>query len=199
LVSYNITILLTLISLPMTVIINRSIITPYKLPMNPRRSLEILLTPHELSKPYILYMTPGLLATTFLHSICVTLIARTMRVVFVGYIDPTDLETTVSWWRWLLFLVYQCLAVGYLVPLEVIATRLSIQANTGGVVQDDEVMPEGVEYCGTDEDVIGLRPTSSPYQGLLDCGRTIAEEEGVGSLYRAWWWTMLSNVAGVFA
>lgn len=193
------TISLTLISLPMTVIINRSIITPYKLPMNPRRSLEILLTPHELSKPYILYLTPGLLATTFLHSICVTFLARTMRVLFIGLVDPTDPDYSVSWWRWLLFLIFQCSAVGYLVPLEVIATRLSIQPNTGGIVQDDEIMPEGVEYCGTDEDVIGLRPTSSPYQGILDCGRTIAEEEGVGSLYRAWWWTMLSNVAGVFA
>lgn len=193
------TVSLTLISLPMTVIINRSIITPYKLPMNPRRSLEILLTPHELSKPYILYLTPGLLATTFLHSLCVTLIAGSMRAIFIGVIDLTDPEFKISWWRWFLFLIFQCAAVGYLVPLEVIATRLSIQPNTGGIVQDDEVMPEGVEYCGTDEDVIGLRPTSSPYQGILDCGRTIAEEEGVGALYRAWWWTMLSNVAGVFA
>jgi hypothetical protein len=194
------TIVLTLISLPMTVLINRSIITPYKLPMNPKRALEILLTQHELSKPYILYLTPGLLATTSLHSFCVTLVAGSLRSMLVGSVAPIPEEqTSVSWWRFLVFLIFQCLAVGYLVPLEVISTRLSIQPNTGGVVQDDEIMPEGVEYCGTDEDVIGLRPTSSPYQGMLDCGRTIAEEEGVGSLYRAWWWTMLSNVAGVFA
>jgi len=194
------TIVLTLISLPMTVLINRSIITPYKLPMNPRRSLEILLTPHELSKPYMLYLTPGLLAATSLHSFCVTLVAGSLRMMLVGSVPPiAEEQTSISWWRFLVFLIFQCLAVGYLVPLEVISTRLSIQPNTGGVVQDDEIMPEGVEYCGTDEDVIGLRPTSSPYQGLLDCGRTIAEEEGVGSLYRAWWWTMLSNVAGVFA
>lgn len=193
------TIVLTLITLPATVIINRSIITPYKLPLNARSSLNILLSPHELSKPYILYLTPGLLPATFLHALSVTLVARTMRVLFLGYPTGGDVYNNIAAWRWALFLIYQCIATGYLVPLEVIATRLSIQPNTGGIVQEEETMPEGVEFCGTDEDVIGLRPTGEPYQGLVDCARTIIGEEGWTSLYRAWWWTMLSNVAAVFS
>jgi hypothetical protein len=193
------TIILTLITLPATVLINRSIITPYKLPLIPRASLNILLTPHELSKPYILYLTPGLLPATFLHSLSVTLVARTMRVLFLGYPAGGDVYNNIAVWRWSLFLIFQAMATGYLVPLEVIATRLSIQPNTGGIEQEEETMPEGVEFCGTDEDVIGLRPTTEPYNGLVDCARTIIEEEGWTSLYRAWWWTMLSNVAAVFS
>ncbi|ODO07142.1 hypothetical protein L198_00721 [Cryptococcus wingfieldii CBS 7118] len=194
------TIILTLIALPMTVIINRSIITPYKLPNSPAASLRILLTPVEISKPYLLYLTPGLLATTFAHALCATLIARTMRVFFLGTAVITE-ETTsdIAWWRWLLYFVWQCLATLWFTPLEVIATRLSVQPNTGGAMPvegaEDEPL-EGVSFCGTDEDVIGLRPATEPYNGLLDCARKIVEEEGWPSLYRGFWFTMMGNVFG---
>ncbi|WWD21841.1 hypothetical protein CI109_106329 [Kwoniella shandongensis] len=194
------TIVLTIIALPMTVIINRSIITPYKLPNNPSTSLRILLSPHELSRPYMLYLTPGLLATTFIHSICVTLIARTMRVFFLGAALADEVSDDISPWRWMLFIVWQALATLWLTPLEVVGTRLSVQANTGGIVpSEEEGPPEGVQFCGTDEDVIGLRPTTEPYLGMVDCGRKIIEEEGWQSLYRGFWFTMLGNVFGAFA
>ncbi|WVQ97558.1 hypothetical protein IAU59_004672 [Kwoniella sp. CBS 9459] len=195
------TIVLTLIALPMTVIINRSIITPYKLPNNPSTSLRVLLSQHELSKPYMLYLTPGLLATTFIHSLCVTLVARTMRVFFLGASAPEDVAEDISAWRWMFFILWQALATLWLTPLEVVVTRLSIQPNTGGAIPTEEEAgpPEGVSFCGTDEDVIGLRPTTDPYEGMVDCGRKIIEEEGWQSLYRGFWWTMLSNVFGAFA
>lgn len=107
-----------------------------------------------------------------------------------------------STFQWILFLIFQGLATGYLTPLEVISTRLSVQPNTGtgmGVPTDEEGgLPEGVTYAGTDEDVIGLRPTTEPYEGLVDCARKLVEEEGWQSLYRGWWWIMGNNVMGVF-
>ncbi|WWC99816.1 hypothetical protein V866_006724 [Kwoniella sp. B9012] len=180
----------------------RSIITPYKLPNNPTTSLRVLLSPHELAKPYMLYLTPGLLATTFIHSLCVTLIARTMRVFFLGASAPEDISDNISPWRWLIFILWQALATGWLTPLEVVSTRLSVQPNTPGAVateEEEQGPPEGVSFCGTDEDVIGLRPTTDPYLGMIDCGRKVIEEEGWQSLYRGFWWTMLSNVFGAFA
>jgi hypothetical protein len=54
----------TLISLPAIVITYRSIITPYRLPtFNPLVALRVLLTPAERARPWILYFTPGLLAS----------------------------------------------------------------------------------------------------------------------------------------
>ncbi|EIW72509.1 hypothetical protein TREMEDRAFT_70739 [Tremella mesenterica DSM 1558] len=201
------TIVLTLITLPMTVIINRSIITPYKLPLKPQTSLRILLTPYELSKPYALYLTPGLLAATFIHSLCVTLLARTVRVTLLGSplpADPTEapdvVYNNVSWFWWALYFIYQSLATAWLAPLEVISTRLSVQPNQGDLPLNDTeegATPEGAQYAGTDEDVIGLRPTTEPYEGLVDCARKVVEEEGWPSLYRGWWWTALSNVLAV--
>ncbi len=47
--------------------------------------------------------------------------------------------------------------------------------------------------------MIGLRPTTEPYEGAIDCARKIIEEEGWSSLYRGWWWTMGGNILGVFA
>ncbi|WWC86382.1 uncharacterized protein L201_001258 [Kwoniella dendrophila CBS 6074] len=180
----------------------RSIITPYKLPNNPAISLRVLLSPHELAKPYLLYLTPGLLATTFIHSLCVTLVARTMRVFFLGASAPEDISDSISPWRWMIFILWQALATGWLTPLEVVSTRLSVQPNTPGAIgteEEEQGPPEGVSFCGTDEDVIGLRPTTEPYLGIIDCGRKVIEEEGWQSLYRGFWWTMLSNVFGAFA
>ncbi|WVQ82656.1 hypothetical protein IAT38_004788 [Cryptococcus sp. DSM 104549] len=199
------TIVLTLIALPMTVLINRSIITPYKLPLNPRTSLRVLLSPLELAKPYTLYLTPGLLATTFIHALCATLIARSMRVFFLGtaVIDETT-TADIAWWRWMFYILWQCLATAWLTPLEVVSTRLSIQPNNAaglsgvgaGVDEEEAGPPEGVTFCGTDEDVIGLRPATDPYEGMVDCGRKIIEEEGWQSLYRGFWVTMLGNLFG---
>lgn len=101
------------------------------------------------------------------------------------------------------FVIYQAIATGWLAPLEVVATRLSVQPNNAAgdhysAVGQGEEMPEGVEYCGSGEDVIGLRPTSEPYENALDCARKIVQEEGASSLYRGWWWTGLGNVLAAF-
>jgi hypothetical protein len=196
------TVVLTLFTLPATVIVNRSIITPYRLPRSPKAALRILLSPSELEKPYQLYLTPGLLAVTFTHAFFVTIIARGIRHLVMGEPDAGDAWNTVSALRFILFALYQAIATGWLTPLEVIATRLSVQPNTAAgdhytAVGTGEEMPEGVEYCGSGEDVIGLRPTTEPYEGALDCARKVIEEEGASSLYRGWLWTGLGNVFAV--
>ncbi|XAO23179.1 hypothetical protein I312_101957 [Cryptococcus bacillisporus CA1280] len=191
--------LLAIISLPMTIIINRAIITPYKLPNSAKGSLRILLTPLERSKPYTLYMTPGLLATTLTHVVCATLLARTMRIFFLGISSVTDDETVrnIAWWRWILYLIWQCLSTFWFTPLEVIATRLSVQPNNSGdALSTEEEAPEGISFCGAGEDVIGLRPSTEPYLGMVDCARKIIEEEGWASLYRGFLFTMLGSVFG---
>ncbi|ADV21006.1 hypothetical protein I315_02177 [Cryptococcus gattii Ru294] len=191
--------LLAIISLPMTIIINRAIITPYKLPNSAKGSLRILLTPLELSKPYMLYMTPGLLATTLTHVVCATLLARTMRIFFLGISSVTDDETVrnIAWWRWFLYLAWQCLSTLWFTPLEVIATRLSVQPNNSSdALSTEEEAPEDISFCGAGEDVIGLRPSTEPYLGMVDCARKIIEEEGWASLYRGFLFTMLGSVFG---
>ncbi|KAL7424809.1 hypothetical protein Q5752_000493 [Cryptotrichosporon argae] len=195
------TIVLTLISLPCTIIINRAIITPYRLPMNARESAAVLLSPAELARPYLLYLTPGLLAATFAHSFASTLIARSVRSLLLGTTDAEELFL-VSNWRIVLFVVWQGLATLWLTPLEVVATKLSVQPNLGSEVSvedPDAGAPEGLRFAGTDEDVVGLRPTTEPYSGFVDAVRKIIDEEGWDTLYRGWWWTALSAVAAIFS
>lgn len=191
------TILLTVVSLPMTILINRAIITPYKLPNSVKGSLRILLTPLELAKPYTLYLTPGLLATTLTHVVCATLLARTTRIFFLGVSSVTNDETVgnIAWWRWILYLAWQCLSTLWFTPLEVIATRLSVQPNNSGdaLSIEEEAPPEGISFCGAGEDVIGLRPSTEPYLGMVDCAKKIIEEEGWASLYRGFLFTMLGR------
>jgi len=89
--------------------------------------------------------------------------------------------------------------------LEVIATRLAIQRNHASSEYNSvsqEVEDDGedtVEYSGTDEDVIGLRHEGDPYTGLVDCAKRIIDEEGIMTLYRAWWVTLLGGLASAFA
>lgn len=125
-----------------------------------------------------------------------------MRLLFLGEPDAGDIWNNTATWRWILFGIWQAGAAGWLAPLEVISTRLSVQPNTSGYTgiameEGGENVPEGVEYCGNGEDVIGLRPNTEPYEGLVDCARKIIQEEGAGSLYRGWWWTMLGNVVAL--
>ncbi len=77
------TVSLTLITLPMTVLTNRCIITPYKLPFHARQTLRLILTPDEYAKPWSLYLAPGLLISTGLHAGWVTVIAAGVKWVLV--------------------------------------------------------------------------------------------------------------------
>ncbi|GMK57172.1 hypothetical protein CspeluHIS016_0400060 [Cutaneotrichosporon spelunceum] len=182
---------LIVVTLPMTIIINRAIITPYRLPMNVRDSLRILLSDHERSSPLALYLTPGLLAVVALKTVATAIVAGVLRLVLIG--NEKQIEK-IPVWGLITFMLFQILSVAWLCPLEVIMTKLSVQPNLGSEisVEDPEGdVPEGLRFSGQGEDVVGLRPTTDPYVGLVDAVRKIIDEEGWQTLYRGWIWTML--------
>lgn len=111
---------------------------------------------------------------------------------------PADFTFT----RFAAYILVTSLSTIVLCPLEVIATRLSLQRNhapEGGfsaVNQDEHALAveDEIEFAGSDEDVIGLRSEGDPYVGLVDCAQRILAEEGVRVLLRGWWITLLGGV-----
>lgn len=134
------TVFMTLITLPMAVIINRCIITPYALPYEARQSLRLILTPDEYTKPWTLYFAPGLLAASGCHVVWVTVVARSIKYILVGKmpegerlstratsdgIDTLMTGAMDSPGLFILFLIFQFGSAFLLTPLEVITTRTS--------------------------------------------------------------------------
>ncbi|KIM30640.1 hypothetical protein M408DRAFT_328179 [Serendipita vermifera MAFF 305830] len=203
---------LALLTTPFTVIINRAITTPHKLPwFAPLRSLQILLTPYELHRPWALYLGPGLLLARSLHVFWLVFVQRGMRrlllpdfkTVYDGG-DQRNMFTGLSPIGVGFYIAFVGIsAVLVLTPLEVIATRLSVQRNNSqsggfGPAAQDEDQPD-LEFAGRDEDVIALRPEDQPYSSFIECGKTILEEEGPETLLRAWWVTMAATLIGAFS
>ncbi|KAG9316572.1 mitochondrial carrier [Chiua virens] len=175
----------------------RAITTPHKLPyFNAAYSLRILLTPTERRRPWILYLTPGLLATQ------VPLIACGLffRIVWPLLRFPSKKGSIVE----LAILLVPVLAGTIVVtPLEVIFIRLAIQRNHAAPEfnsvsqEEDGDAEQAVEYSGANEDVIGLRTEREPYTGLIDCATRIIDEEGWSALCRAWWLPTLGYLTGL--
>lgn len=188
-------VILAFVSLPMAIIVNRSVITPYRLSSDPREALRVLLSPHELARPLSLYTTPGLLVATLLRSAAVVIVGGIVRYAVIGH-GRGIADQDVSAWKAVLWYIFQALSAAWLTPLEVVQTKLSVQPNIGEVsVEDpDGGAPEGLRFAGTDEDVVGLRPTTDPYTGFVDAVRKIVDEEGWQTLYRGWMWTSLGAV-----
>ncbi|KAF7288693.1 hypothetical protein HMN09_01375300 [Mycena chlorophos] len=196
--------LLVIVSLPSAIITYRAITTPHKLPyFGLMKSLRILLTPTERRRPWIIYLTPGLLAAQFLHTAYITLVLGPLHRVLIPmasgpggvlYPDTTALKFGI-------YVGIIILSTGLLTPLEVITVRLAIQRNQSSsdynsVSQEVEGDAEDVpEYAGAEEDVIGLRNDAEPYTGLIDCAKTIVNEEGVKALYKAAWVTIFGGLA----
>jgi len=202
------TIVSMLIALPSKVITYRAITTPHKLPyFKPIYSLRVLLTPTERRRPWIIYLTPGLLTTQVCHITYVVLALRSFRHLLLPRLSQPGVPTKeeLSNVSLTIYFVVVLFSTVILTPLEVIATRLAIQRNHAApeynsVVQEEEGDAEQhAEYSGVEEDVIGLRSEGDPYLGMVDCAKSIAQEEGYRALYRAWWLTLLGGVAGAFA
>lgn len=90
-----------------------------------------------------------------------------------------------------------------LTPLEVIATRLSLQrthAPTYSPSQPQEDLQttaaeESVAFFAEGgENVVGFVSEDEPYRGLMDCVTRIAGEEGWQVLARGWWITLGGNL-----
>ncbi|KAJ4483365.1 hypothetical protein J3R30DRAFT_3447989 [Lentinula aciculospora] len=196
-------IIMMLISLPTSIITYRSITTPFKLSsFNPAKSLRAILTPTERRKPWILYLTPGLLAAEMLHILIVVVGLGPIRRLLLpkpelgSYPDYSLAKLGI-------YIVIVLLTTAVLSPLEVMAIRLAIQRNHASaeynsVSQEIEGDAEdNAEFAGNEEDVITLRSESDPYLGLVDCAKRMVDEEGFSSLYRAWWITLLGGLGSV--
>lgn len=126
------------------------------------QSLRTLLTPTERRRPWILYLTPGLLASEVLHIIVVVLFLGPLRRFLIpAFTKPGLALSDISTFKLAVYLVIVALSTFILTPLEVISTRLSIQRNHASseynsVSQEvDGDGEETAEYSGAEEDVIG--------------------------------------------
>ncbi|KAH9018501.1 hypothetical protein EDB85DRAFT_2012468 [Lactarius pseudohatsudake] len=195
-----------IISLPAMIITYRSIITPYQLPYSPPLlSLRVLLTPTERRKPWVLYLTPGLLAAELLHITYAVVglpILRHLLLPSLSHVgDPVPYDLYPR--SLTIYLAISLFSTAILCPLEVISTRLAVQRNHdsaefNSVAQEKVGGTKDLPEYSPDEDVIGLRNDTDPYLGLRDCAKKIIDEEGWRALYRGWWLTMF-GVFGAFA
>ena len=189
-----------------------AITTQYLLPwMDTKYALRRLFTPTELRKPWVLYTTPGLLGAKILHLGYIVLVLHTLRSLLLPSVDAissgnaepgSGLPPDFTVLRIGTYIFIAGLSTVVLCPLEVIATRLSLQRNhptsaTFETVPQDEAEPE-LQYAGS-EDVIGLRNEFDPYMGFTDAAKRMVDEEGWKVLYRGWWVTLLAGVLGAFA
>uniref|UniRef100_A0A0W0G615 Mitochondrial carrier n=1 Tax=Moniliophthora roreri TaxID=221103 RepID=A0A0W0G615_MONRR len=178
------------VGIPMQVLANRAIVTPYKLPYtNPLTCARILLSPTERRKPWNLYLLPGLftafVAQLFI-SIAVVPMIRILLLPFNGTFNPLSALAATGYF----FFALACSAVQ--APLQVVIVRLSIQRSHSDDNSSEAVEAEayGVETY-SDEEVITLKDEQEYYHGLQDCLNTIIAEEGWRTLFRAWWLTAL--------
>lgn len=127
-------------------------------------SLRVLLTPTERKRPWILYLTPGLLLSEVLHIAIVVLgLGPLRRLLLPALSRKSELTIAdISIAKLSIYIVLVVISTAILTPLEVIATRLAIQRNHASaeynsVSQEvDGDADETAEFSGSDEDVIGL-------------------------------------------
>lgn len=143
---------------------------------------------------------------------------RGIRVLIVpGYVPGrffprgSNLDIILTYIGLAVYIIILCLSVIVLTPLEVLATRLSVQKNhpggptalstfAPGVGLEEDVLlaNEGSEYAGTEEDVISFRDETTPYISLVDAYEKVKAEEGRNTLYRLWWLTLLGTLLAGF-
>ncbi|KAF9066274.1 hypothetical protein BDP27DRAFT_1330726, partial [Rhodocollybia butyracea] len=155
-----------IVGIPLTILTNRAIVTPYRLSyFGVRSSLRALLTPYERRRPWMIIQ----LGFTLINQWLFTPVLEQHQVAYIiAVISLVLVVTTIS------------------VPLQIIATRLSVQRNFGGEPPSFEMDPEDShlqEYSS--EHVIQIR--DKPYTGMIDCGHKM-------TLFRAWWLTLLPNL-----
>ncbi|KAJ6507993.1 mitochondrial carrier [Mycena vitilis] len=176
----------------------RAITTPRKLDvLNAREALHILFSVHERKKPWAIYQIPGLLPALMLNFIFCHLILRPLRsLIFPWAVSYPAAEEAI---RNALLVLVTLLSTIVSAPLELIATRLALQRNYGGLVfgEDSAAMnaaESGAVAAAPVQFIPGLRSENEPYSGLIDCAKKIITEEGWPVLYRMWFLTFLGNL-----
>ncbi|KAG6916346.1 hypothetical protein DXG01_007237 [Tephrocybe rancida] len=138
-----------------------AIVTPYKLPyLDIRRNIRTLLSSTERARPWILYLTPGLLVAELLK-VAISLPAITsLRNLVLPSIPHSGEDRNISFiLRFSAYIILIVLGTSIIVPLEIISTRLTLQRNHAP--QDDDGVDESatadpaLSLYSAEEDVIG--------------------------------------------
>jgi hypothetical protein len=125
------------------------------------QSVRVLLTPTERRKPWMLYLTPGLMASEVAHILVVVLLLSPIRRwLLPEFSKPDIIPDEVSFFSIAMYSIAAVVCTGIMTPLEVISTRLAIQRNhasaeLNSVNQEVDGDAEGTEDYGADEEVIG--------------------------------------------
>jgi hypothetical protein len=114
--------------------------------------------------------------------------------------QPRDMDAR----RIAICLLWQVGIAIILTPLDVLGVRLSAQPNAHGTdkahsrdrgTKDSHLSPAGdVLPDNSGEGILAQRPRGEPYMGMVDCARKMIREEGIGSLYKGWWWVLMGGV-----
>ncbi|KAF5331453.1 hypothetical protein D9758_016340 [Tetrapyrgos nigripes] len=208
------TLLSFIVDLPLSVITNRAICTPYRLPSwEPKTALRVLLTPTERRSPWKLYLNPGLFFVHVLSLLWAGVIVGFATAAVAWKIVEEGRNNHNEVLKWVFVGVYAAVVVvAALVtcPLQVLFVRLTLQRNHGTSGSGDgnaaEVSEPRTEVeqaarlelkeYSKDVDVIGLRDEFDPYTSLFNCFVRMKREEGVKVFYRAYWVILLSAVSG---
>ncbi|KAL5523349.1 hypothetical protein ACEPAF_1616 [Sanghuangporus sanghuang] len=176
-------------SLPFSIIINRAITTPYKLPwFNPAHSFRVLLSEAERRRPWLLYLTPGLFLAEFLYEVYSIILARPLTSAVNGNKeDPSSLFSRWPLARFCALLTNEIVQTAVQCLFDVVFARLSVQCSqrTAESVSEEKTEPE--------KNIPILHSDSRPYTGLVDCIRRIVFEEGYGALFRGWGYVFVVN------
>jgi hypothetical protein len=163
-----------------------TITTPHKLAaFDSRTALRVLLSPAERAQPLRLYLAPGVAFALVLQSLvspALTLLRQLTAPLPLGASLGGALPVIV-------------LATALLTPLDVMATRLTLQRRGPDAPDAFEAPPV---YSA--EPVMDFRGAEeAPYTSLVDCARKMVDEEGWRVLARAWWLTALGMLLGAGA
>ncbi|KAK7017408.1 hypothetical protein R3P38DRAFT_2635398 [Favolaschia claudopus] len=198
-------IIAALLLIPLQILINRAITTPYILPLrrgSTRTALRALLSPAERAKPLRLYLAPGVALGVLCESLiapALVLLRAATRALPGGFHLAGAIPSVL-------------LAVLLGTPLAVAVVRLTLQRRAGegsgegeseallgaaggeggGQAPLERYTPlggESVLEVRDDAAVTGLTGENGgeTYTGLVDCLRKVVREEGWGVLARAWW------------
>ncbi|KAK7008201.1 hypothetical protein R3P38DRAFT_1606953 [Favolaschia claudopus] len=200
-------IIAALLLIPLQILINRAITTPYILPLrrgSTRTALRTLLSPAERAKPLRLYLTPGVAFGVLCESLiapALFLLRAATRALPGGFHLAGAIPSVL-------------LGVLLGTPLAVAVVRLTLQRRAGAGAESGEGEREGLlgESAGGEGEAQGLQRYTplggesvlevrgdaavtvltgenggEEYTGLVDCLRKVVREEGWGVLARAWW------------
>jgi hypothetical protein len=212
--SFAVMTILSLITLPVEILINRAIVTPYQLgSFEVKRSNRRLFTTFERKQPWMLFFTPGLVLSRLIGLFWILVVFRLLRILLFpnisghglithwhrgGHVDPIKLT---------FYILFAAGSTFILCPLDILTLRLSIQKNRiSPLALGSTTEPNGVQLAEEEEqderdeadllngEVVALRNDYDPYLGLKDSVTRIAREEGAGALYRLWWLTLFGVV-----